>query len=149
MYVFLTGATGVLGRRAVERLVERGHDVVGLVRDADGADAVRSLGGTPHRGDVLEPDSLERALDEDVDAVVHAATALPTRTRPTDEDWARNDRVRLEGARNLVAAFGDDAGLVLFPSVTWLARQPDGSPFDEAADRHPTRATRSAAAVED
>jgi nucleoside-diphosphate-sugar epimerase len=31
----------------------------------------------------------------------------------------------------------------------WVARQPDGSKFDEGAERHPTRATESAARVED
>lgn len=60
----------------------------------------------------------------------------------------RNDRVRLDGARNLVAVAGDAADRFLFPSVVWVARQPDGSQFDEAADRNPTRATRSAAETE-
>lgn len=148
MNVFVSGATGVLGRRVIERLDDRGHEVVGLTRDDAGGDLVETRGGTAHRGDVLDQRSLEPAA-EDVDAVVHAATAIPTKTKPTDADWAENDRVRLEGARNLVAAFGERAELFLFPSVVWVARQPDGSPFDEDAELDPDRATQSAVAVEE
>jgi nucleoside-diphosphate-sugar epimerase len=147
MKVFVTGATGVLGHRLVDRLADRGHEVHGLARDAEGADRIEALGGVPRRGDVLEPGTLERAVDRDVEAVVHAATAIPTATKPTAADWRRNDRIRLEGARNLLAVAGEFDRFV-FPSVVWVARQPDGSAFDETAERHLDRATRSAAEVE-
>lgn len=149
MKVFIAGATGVLGRRLVGRLAERGHEVVGLARDEAGERAVERRGGVPRRGDVLEPETLERAVDDDVEALVHAATAIPELTRPSEEEWERNDRVRLAGMENLLDAAPDGLRQVLFPSVVWLARQPDGSPFDETAERHPDRATRSAARVED
>lgn len=148
MKVFVTGATGVLGRRLVGLLDERGHEVVGLARDDGGAATVERRGGTPARGDVLEPETLEEPA-RDAEAVVHAATAIPTADKPADEDWARNDRVRLEGARNLVDVAGDAIDRFYFPSVVWLARQPDGSAFAETAERHPDRATRSAAETED
>ena len=146
MRILLTGATGVLGHRLVERLADRGHEVLGLVRDDEGADLVEGRGGVVRHGDVLDPDSLDRAAD-DVEAVVHAATAIPVQTKPTEADWTRNDRVRLEGARNLLASI-DGVDRFIFPSVVWVARQPDGSAFDESAPRHPDRATRSAADVE-
>lgn len=145
--VLVTGATGVLGHRLVERLADDGHDVRGMVRDDEGADRVERRGGTAVRGDVLEAESL--ADLEPPDVLVHAATAVPTTDKPTDEEWAHNDRVRLDGARNLVDAMGSDVEHVCFPSVVWLARQPDGSTFREDAVRHPDRATRSAAATED
>lgn len=148
MHVFVTGATGVLGHRLVERLADRGYQVSGLVRDDEGADLVEARGGTPRRGDVLDQSSLERAIDSDVDCVVHAATAIPTSDKPTDDEWARNDRIRLEGAKNLVAVAGDQIERVLFPSVVWVARPPDGSPFDEESPRRPDRSTRSAAETE-
>lgn len=157
MRVFVTGATGVIGRRLVERFADRGHEVYGLVRDDSGAELVETRGGTPRRGDVLDRPSLAAGIpgdandgDEsaDVDAIVHAATSIPTATRPTGADWQRNDRVRLEGARNLVAVAGEAVDRVLFPSVVWVARQPDGSAFDEDAPRRPDRTTQSAAATE-
>jgi nucleoside-diphosphate-sugar epimerase len=148
MNVFVTGATGVLGRRLVERLADRDHEVVGLARDDEGATLVEDRGGTPRRGDVLEPEALARAVDDDVEVAVHAATSFPVKTKPTEADWERNDAVRLNGMRTLLSAV-DDVDRVLVPSIVMVARQPDGSRFDETADRHPDRATRSAAAVED
>lgn len=44
---------------------------------------------------------------------------------------------------------GDSIERFLFPSVVMVARQPDGSRFDEDAERHPDRVTRSAADVKD
>lgn len=147
MEIFLTGATGVLGHRLVDHLTERGHTVVGLVRDESGEALVEERGGTPRYGDVLDRESLDEAVD-DPDVVVHAATAIPTETNPPESAWEQNDRVRLEGMRNLLAVT-QAVDHVLFPSVVWLARQPDGAEFTEDVDRHPTRATGSAAAVED
>ncbi|WP_313691711.1 NAD-dependent epimerase/dehydratase family protein [Halorarum halobium] len=146
--VFVTGASGVLGKRLVERLADRGHRVYGLVRDESGAEIVAARGGTPRRGDVLDRASLERVVP-DVDVLVHAATSIPTARKPSAAAWERNDRVRLDGVRNLVSVAGDRLERVLFPSVVWVARQPDGERFDETADRHPDRTSRSAAAVED
>ncbi len=147
--MFVAGATGVLGRRLVAQFAERGHDVVGLARDDAGERLVSERGGTPRRGDVLDPASLEGAVDAP-EVLVHAATAIPTGRKPGAAEWERNDRVRREGLSNLLAA-ADDGALerVLFPSVVWVARRPDGSPFDEDAPRHPTRATASAADVEE
>jgi nucleoside-diphosphate-sugar epimerase len=97
---------------------------------------------------VLDPATLDRAIDDDVEVLIHAATAIPDSTKPSESEWARNDRVRLDGARNLLDAAPAGLERVLFPSVVWVARQPDGSRFDETAERHPDRATRSAAEVE-
>jgi nucleoside-diphosphate-sugar epimerase len=141
---FVAGATGVLGRRLVQGFAERGHEVVGMTRDAAGDEAVRERGGEPVRGDVTDRGSVVAAA-EGADVLVHAATAIPTELKPSDADWERNDRVRLEGARNLVAA-ADAVGAdrLLVQSVVWVARQPDGSPFDETSEPHPDRSTRSA-----
>ena len=149
MKVFIAGATGVLGYRLAERLSDRGHEVIGLTRDEEGDDLVERRGGTPRRGDVLDQESLTDAVS-DADVIVHAATSIPTKRKPTADDWSRNDRVRVEGARNVVAA-AVDAGVtrVLFPSVVWVARQPDGSSFNETAPRHPDQTTQSAADAED
>lgn len=143
MRVFVAGATGVLGRRLVPELVDRGHEVAGLVRDESGERAVKALGGEPRYGDVLDVESLLDAADG-ADAIVHAATAIPTQQKPTAEDWQQNDRVRREGARNLVSV-AESVGVdrFLLQSVVWVARQPDGSPFDEASPAYPDRTTES------
>lgn len=148
MNVFVAGATGVLGRRIVERFDANGHDVVGLARDDDGDDLVTSRGGTAHRGDVTDYDSLVEGA-EGADVVVHAATAIPTAQKPSAEDWERNDRVRVEGAKNLTRLAAEvGADQFVQPSVAWVARQPDGRSFDESADPNPDRTTRSALEAE-
>lgn len=142
--VFVAGATGVLGRRLVERFADRGHRVAGLTRDAEGDRVVEARGGEPRRGDVLDRGSLVAAA-EGADVVVHAATAIPTATKPSRADWAPNDRVRREGTEHLVAAAAAvGASRVLLQSVVWVARQPDGSAFDEDAPTHPDATARSA-----
>ena len=148
MKVFIAGSTGVLGRRLIADCVDRGHDVVGLTRDERGDSLVRERGGRPSRGDVLDRESVVEAADG-ADAIVHAATAVPTATNPDEEDWNRNDRVRREGAANLVAAAAaTDARRFVQQSVVWVARRPDGRPFDETAAPNPDRTTRSALAAE-
>ncbi|WP_227352716.1 NAD-dependent epimerase/dehydratase family protein [Haladaptatus salinisoli] len=144
MNVFVAGATGVLGRRLVAELADRNHAVVGLARDARGDELVVERGGEPRRGDVLDRESLRTAA-AGCDVLIHAATAIPTGTKPTEEEWLLNDRVRAEGARNLVSVAAEvDARRLLLQSVTWLARRPDGAPFDEDAPPNPDRSTRSA-----
>lgn len=150
MTTFVAGATGVIGRRLVNDLTDRGHRVLGLARDGAGATAVAERGGEPRRGDVLDPDTLSAAVEgEDVDCVVHAATAIPTSQKPTKAEWERNDRVRLEGARNLLAV-AESAGADRFvlESVVFLARRPDGGQFDEDAPPNPDPETESAVAAE-
>ncbi len=150
MRILVSGATGVFGHRIVDQLIDRGHTVFGLTRNEAGASVVESNGGEPVVGDLLDPETLKTAVDgHDVDGIVHAATRLPPKTKTTAEYWERNDRVRLDGAKNLLDAVGDDIDQFVFPSVVWVARQPDGSPFDEGSPRHPHRSTQSAADVED
>lgn len=145
MKVFVAGATGVLGHRLVADLVERDHDVVGLARDDAGAATVREAGGEPVRGDLLEPDTIERAVPESVDAVVHAATAIPTGTKTTKADWETTDRLRREGTETLTAAAAEaGADRYLQQSIVWLARQDDGSTIDEDSEPNTDAITQSA-----
>src|SRR5438552_8924049 len=133
MRVFVTGATGVLGRRVVRQLVARGHVAVGLTRSESGDATVRSLGGEPRRADLFDADALARAA-EGCSVVIHAATAIPTKVRTRPKDWDMNDRIRREGTRALTTAAGRvGAGAYLQQSVVWAVRGPPGAIFDEDA----------------
>lgn len=144
--VFVAGATGVLGGRLVRELTERGHDVVGLTRDDRGDAVVESGGGEPRRGDLFDRESLEAGA-AGADVVVQAATAIPT--GGGDKTWELNDRVRREGVENLAAAAAAvGADRYLQESVVWVARQPDGSAFDEESPTHPTPTTASSVDAE-
>jgi len=146
--VFVAGATGVLGRRLVRRLTERGHQVVGLVRDEAGEAAVRAAGGEPRRADLFDVDSIARAA-EGTDVVIRAATKIPTKLRSSRGHWAENDRIRIEGTRSLTEATTRiGAKAYLQESIVWAVRNPDGSPFDEDAPPAPDPILASALEAE-
>ena len=107
MRVFLAGATGVIGRRLLPRLLEAGHDVIAMTRRAERAAALREAGAAPAVCDVFDAEELRAAVERArPEVVVHELTDLPPALDPRkmEEQAAGNDRIRTEGTRNLVAA---------------------------------------------
>jgi 2-alkyl-3-oxoalkanoate reductase len=146
--VLIAGATGVLGRRLVHLLTERDHDVVGLTRDERGDEVVKSGGGKPLRASLFEPDEIVAAAEE-LDTIIHAATAIPKKQRTGASDWALNDHIRVHGVESLAkVARRTGAGHLIFQSVVWVARPRDESPFDETAPVNSDAVTESAATAE-
>ena len=98
MRFLVTGATGKVGNAVARRLVERGDEVVALVRDA-AAPASCSGGRRAAVGDVTDAESLRRAA-EGVEGVFNCMGIF--------EQWMPDpgvfERVNAEGARNVVAA---------------------------------------------
>lgn len=70
MKVFVTGATGYVGSRVVERLLTRGHQVVGLSRTEDGASRLVQGGAEAIVGDLSEAAKLADAARV-ADATLH------------------------------------------------------------------------------
>jgi len=148
MKVFIAGATGVLGRRLIRQLRERGHAVSGLARNAKNEETIRSLGGEPRSGDLFEPNSLARAA-EGAEVVIHAATAIPVSSKPEATDWEMNDRIRVDGTRALAEATARaGAKMLVVQSITWIARPADESAFDEDSPFHADPSIRSTADME-
>jgi nucleoside-diphosphate-sugar epimerase len=127
MRVFVTGATGVVGRRAVARLVAAGHAVTGIARSPEKAALLASLGATGVAVSLFEPDAL-RAAVAGHDAVVNLATKIPPLAQmPRLSAWAENERIRREGSGNLVDA-AIAAGATVFDATT--AQPMDGFPSE-------------------
>ena len=144
MRVFIAGASGVLGRRLVRQFASRGHSVIGLVRSPKGEIAVQDSGGEPCHADLFDADSLARAA-EGCDTVIHAATAIPVKAKPTPDDWAMNDRIRRKGTRCLTeAAAKIGAKTYMQQSVVWVARPRNESPFTEDSPIVPDPTIQSA-----
>jgi len=105
MHVFVVGASGVLGRAAIPRLLAAGHQVTALARSPEKLLAVEKMGSRSLRGDILDGNGLARALsDQRPDVVVNLATAIPLRLKIDPRDWELNDRIRATGTANLVRA---------------------------------------------
>jgi NADH dehydrogenase len=95
MKVLVTGGTGVVGKAAVDRLLEAGHTVRLLSRHAD--DDVRqwSSGVEPHTGDVGSDAAVHGAADG-CDAVLHVAGIVAE--SPPDVTF---QAVNVDGTRRL------------------------------------------------
>jgi nucleoside-diphosphate-sugar epimerase len=93
--VLVTGGTGFVGSHLVAELLERGHSVRCLVRDAEKAQRLLGASGAELvRGDLRDAAALRTAC-ADVDAVAHLAGLIAARTR--DEFF----QVNAEGTRAL------------------------------------------------
>lgn len=121
MRVLVIGATGVLGRPAVRRLLADGHDVSGLARSADRAAVVAAQGITPVVGDLFDSSALAAVLPGH-EAVVNLATRIPSAGKGAlGMGWAANDHVRVDGSAALVAAASDcaDVRVIVQEGVTF------------------------------
>jgi nucleoside-diphosphate-sugar epimerase len=98
MLSFVTGATGFIGGRLVDALIEGGHDVRVLVRDPAKAGSLRRPGVELVRGDLGDPASLEEAVSG-AQGVFHCAGLVGDWLRPEE---AR--RVNVDGTRALLSA---------------------------------------------
>ncbi|MEK6252303.1 MAG: NAD-dependent epimerase/dehydratase family protein [Actinomycetota bacterium] len=98
MRFMVTGATGKVGNAVARRLVERGDELVALVRDPAAAGKALPAEVKLVQGDVTEPQAIQPAV-EGVDGVFNCMGIY--------EQWLSDpgtfERVNAEGARNVVA----------------------------------------------
>jgi nucleoside-diphosphate-sugar epimerase len=134
--VFVTGATGVLGRRLVPRLVEAGHRVSAVARSAEKAAAVRAAGATPIEIDLFDRSALCAAL-KGHDSVAQMATNIPTGRAAADPAaWHANEALRREAAPTIAGAATDvGVGRYIQESITFPYLDGDDQWIDEAFAR--------------
>lgn len=97
MEVFITGGSGFIGQRIIEKLVRRGDRVTALVHSQRSANLVQSLGATPIWGDINARGSMRSAM-QGKEVVYHLAAWYKLGSRAP----GKNERINIEGTRNVL-----------------------------------------------
>jgi nucleoside-diphosphate-sugar epimerase len=141
MRVFVTGASGAIGRPLVPQLVAAGHEVTGTTRRRERAEEIQAAGGRGVVCDVFDLPTLEAAVREaEPEVVVNQLTSLPRDFNPRKIDYAPTNRVREEGGGNLMkAALAVGARRYVTQSIAFLyapegdwVKDEEARPYDDA-----------------
>jgi uncharacterized protein YbjT (DUF2867 family) len=87
--ILVAGATGGVGKRVVQRLLERGYQVRSLVRDKDKARAILGENVETYVGDITQPETLTSEMMANIRAVI-CCTAV--RVQPVGGDTPEREK---------------------------------------------------------
>ena len=138
MRILVVGASGIIGRRLVPQLAERGHQVTGTSRSAARAGQLSSLGAEPAVLDVLDAAAVRALVAEtNPEAIIYQATALSgvSFSRNMDKAFGPTNELRTAGTDNLLAA-AREAGVPKFIAQSFAPFRyaPVGGPVKDEDD---------------
>ncbi len=104
MRIFVTGSTGVIGRRVVPTLVAAGHAVTAVARTPEARARLARAGVNAIALDLFDPGAVRRAVAGH-EVVVNLATHIPSVARMAwPFAWRENDRLRRQASASLSEA---------------------------------------------
>src|SRR6202035_821235 len=127
MRVFVTGATGALGRHLVPALVAAGHEVTATTRTPGKAGRLREVGAEPVVVDGLDREAVIAAVQAAApEVIVHEMTALAGMRsfRNPDKLFAATNELRTRGTDNLLAAAAEAGPRNPLAGRGWGGRPP-------------------------
>lgn len=129
MRVFVTGGSGFIGARLVQRLLEAGHEVVCLSRSGQTSARLSQMGAEVLSGDLADPDSVAGSLREAQPThVAHLAAEIATQ-----RSHERIEQVNVRGTTALVQACRELPGLECFLFLSSVVRgEADGAELTES-----------------
>lgn len=105
MRIFLAGAGGTLGIPLLRQLITDGHDVAAMTRSVSKRSLLESMDARPVVVDVFDATALRAAVARaKPEVVVNLLTALPPAGPLRYKQLEPTNRLRTEGARNLLEA---------------------------------------------
>jgi len=114
MTILVTGGAGRLGYWTASQLTEAGHSVKAFDLPNVNWSHVESLPNTTtHRGDITDPENVEKAC-RDAEAVVHLAAVLPPVSEASRE---LTQRVNVQGTLNILEASPPETPIVFASSI--------------------------------
>ena len=134
MRVFVAGATGAIGRPLVPKLIEAGHEVVGMTRSEERAAQLRAAGAEAVVCDAHDDGALRAAVtDAAAEVLVHQLTDLPQEFSPRYK-YGKTNELRIQVTRTLIDA-GRAAGArrIVAQSVSFFYVPTGGMVKDEEA----------------
>jgi nucleoside-diphosphate-sugar epimerase len=144
MRIFLTGATGVIGRRVIPALVAAKHSITAVVRSPEKRAALATQGVSAIECDLFDPVAVSRAVDGH-DTVINLVTSIPEGVRAMLVwAWKENSRIRKEVSANL-SATAVVAGTARFIQESFAPVYPDGGDrwIDESVPLKPVAYNRT------
>jgi dihydroflavonol-4-reductase len=121
MKVLVTGATGFVGGNLARKLWEQGHEVMALVRPGSIRAAMEGTGIQSVTGDILDRDSVDRAV-QGCEAVFHCAAAYTFWSPDPDAIY----RTNVDGTVNVLkAALQAGVSRVVYTSTVSTIGLPD------------------------
>jgi len=115
MTTLVTGGAGRLGYWTASKLTEAGHNVKAFDLPHVNWSHVESLSNTTiHRGDITDPENVEKAC-RDAEAVVHLAAVLPPVSEVNRE---LTQRVNVQGTLNILEAVPPETPIVFASSIS-------------------------------
>jgi nucleoside-diphosphate-sugar epimerase len=126
MKIFVTGATGAIGRPLIAGLIQSGHEVIGMTRSQTGANFLFQQGAKAEIIDIFDADAVRSTLMRiQPEVIIDQLTSLPRKYTP--EAMAANagldERTRRQGGANLQVA-AQAAGVrryIMQSSAFWYA----------------------------
>jgi len=154
MRVFVTGATGVVGRHLVPGLIAAGHEVTATTRTPGKATTLRVAGAVPVILDGLDREAVIEAVRAAApEVIIHQMTALASmgNLRNLDKEFTVTNELRTKGTDNLLAA-AQAAGTrrVIVQSYTGWPNERSGSLVkteDDPLGPPPATGTRTLAGI--